>query len=123
MANGAVLAHHVLVLEHDAGPGTIVPGHIGTTDEIDDLISLDRTGARIHRIRPDPCKIVDLECRNSAITLDADLSLATMIAGMNVGVEALDPVGDEFDRTPQQFGQRVSRHLVGIDVNLDAEGA
>ena len=46
-----------------------------------------------------------------------------MVAGMDVGVKALDPVGDEFDRTPQQLGQRVSRHLVGINVNLDAEGA
>src|SRR6267142_5766275 len=108
MANGAVLAHHVLVLEHDAGPGTIVPGHIGTTDEIDDLIGLDRTGARIHRIGSDPREIVDLECRNSAIALDTDPSLAAMVAGMNIGIEALDPVGDEFDRTPQELGQRVS---------------
>src|SRR3954453_14690286 len=123
MANGAVLAHHVLVLEHDAGPGTIVPGHIGTTDEIDDLIGLDRTGAWIHRIGPDPRKIVDLECRNGAIALDADLSLAAMVAGMNVGVEALDPVGDEFDRTSQQLGKSVSRHFVGINVNLDTKGA
>src|SRR5258705_8251081 len=103
MANGAVLAHHVLVLEHDAGPGTIIPGHIGTTDEIDDLIGLDRTGARIHRIRSDTREIVDFECRDGAITLDADPSLAAMVAGMNIGVEALDPVGDEFDRTPQQL--------------------
>ena len=123
MADGAVLAHHVLVLEHDAGPGTIIPGHIGTADEIDDLIGLDRAGARIHRIGPDPRKIVDLECRDGAVALDADLSLAAMVAGMNIGIEALDPVGDEFDRPPQQLGQRVGRHLVGIDVNLDAEGA
>ena len=123
MANGAVLAHHVLVLKHDAGPGTIILGHIGAADEIDDLIGLDRAGARVHRIGPDPREIVDLECRDGAIALDADLSLAAMVAGMNVGVEALDPVGDEFDRTPQQLGQRVSRHLVGINVNLDAEGA
>src|SRR5690242_21104517 len=32
-------------------------------------------------------------------------------------------VGNKLDRTPQQLGQRVSRHLVGIDVDLDAEGA
>src|SRR5436190_7706194 len=98
MANGAVLAHHVLVLEHDAGPGTIVPGHIGTTDEIDDLISLDRTGARIHRIRPDPCKIVDLVCRLLAVKIDGDLSLSTVLAGMNVGVDALGRVVEEFGR-------------------------
>ena len=40
---------------------------------------------------------------NRAVALDADLALAAMIAGMNVGVETLDPVGDELDRPPQQF--------------------
>ena len=123
MADGAVLAHHVLVLEHDAGAGAIVLGHIGPADEIDDLIGLDRAGARIHRIGPDAREIVDLERRDGAVALDADLSLAAMVAGMNVGVEALDPVGDEFDRPPQQLRQRIGRHLVGIDVDLDAEGA
>ena len=123
MADGAVLAHHVLVLEHDAGPRAIILGHIGAADEIDDLIGLDRAGARIHRIGSDAGEIVDLERRDGAIALDADLSLAAMVAGMNVGVEALDPVGDEFDRPPQQLRQRVGRHLVGIDVDLDAEGA
>ena len=46
-----------------------------------------------------------------------------MIAGVDVGIEALNAVGDEFDRPPQQLGQRIGRHLVGIDMHLDAEGA
>ena len=46
-----------------------------------------------------------------------------MVTGMNIGVEALDPVGNEFDRPPQQFRQRIRRHLIGIDMNLDAKGA
>src|SRR5437879_13180255 len=96
---------------------------MSATGAIHDLIALDRAGARVRRIGPDPREIVDLECRDSAIALDTDLSLAAMVAGMNIGAETLDPVGDEFDRTPQQLGQRVSRHLVGINVNLDAEGA
>ena len=50
-------------------------------------------------------------------------ALAAMVAGMDIGVEALDPVGDEFDRPAQQFRQRIGRHFVGIDVDLDAEGA
>ena len=40
---------------------------------------------------------------------------------MDVGDEALDPVGDELDRTLEQFRQRDRRHLVGIGVHLDAE--
>ncbi len=55
--------------------------------------------------------------------VDPDPPLATMVAGMNIGVEALDPVGDKLDRPAQQFRQRVSRHLVGIDMDLDAERA
>ena len=55
--------------------------------------------------------------------LDADLALDAMVAGMDVGDEAFEPVGDELDRPPQQFRQRHRRHLVGIGVHLDAEGA
>ena len=103
MTDGSVLAHHILVLKDDPRPRPIVPRHIRTADEVDDLIGLDRAGARVHRIRPDAREIVDLECRDGAVPLDADLSLAAMVAGVNVGIEALDPVGDEFDGTPQQF--------------------
>ena len=42
---------------------------------------------------------------------------------MNVGIETFDPVGDELHGTPQQLRQRVRRHLVGIDMDLDAERA
>ena len=44
-----------------------------------------------------------------------------MIARVNIGDEALDTVGDELDRTPQQLRQRDRRHLVSVGVNLDAE--
>ena len=46
-----------------------------------------------------------------------------MVAGMDVGDEALDPVGDEFDRPLEQLRQRHRRHLVGVGVHLDAERA
>ena len=55
--------------------------------------------------------------------LDADPRLDAMIAGVDVGDEALEAVGDEFDRPLQQLRQRHRRHLVGIDVHLDAERA
>ncbi len=41
MTDRAVLAHHVLVLEYDAGAGAIIRAGIGTADKIDDLIGLD----------------------------------------------------------------------------------
>ena len=46
-----------------------------------------------------------------------------MVAGVNIGVEALDPVSNEFNRPPEQLGQRIGRHLVGINMDLDAERA
>ena len=103
MADRAVLAHDVLVLEHHARPRAIVLAGVGTADEIDDLVGLDRAGARIHRIGSDAGEIVDLERGDGAVALDADLALAAMIAGVDVGVETLDPVGDELDRPAQQF--------------------
>ena len=79
MANGAILAHDVLVLKHDTGTRTVVGVRIGPTDEIDDLVGLDRAGSGIHRIRSDARQIIDLECRDSAVAFDADPSaLATM---------------------------------------------
>jgi hypothetical protein len=46
-----------------------------------------------------------------------------VVAGVDVGGEALQTVGDELDRAPQQHRQRDRRHLVGIGVDLDAERA
>ncbi len=123
MADGAVLAHHVAIGEGDAGAGAIVWRLIGTADEIDDLIGFDRAGARIHRIGADRRQIVDLEGEDVALPVDGDAALAAMVAGVNVGEKALDAVGDVFDGTAQHPGERGGRHLVGIDVNLDAERA
>ena len=103
MADASILAHDIFVLEHDAGSRAIIPGGILAADQIDDLVGFDRAGARIHRIRPDAGEIVDLERRDGAVALDADPPLAAVIAGMNVGVEAFDPVGDVFDRPQQQL--------------------
>ena len=51
------------------------------------------------------------------------LRLDAVVARVDVGDEALDPVGDEFDRPLEQLRQRHRRHLVGIGVHLDAERA
>ena len=123
MADAAVLAHDILVLEHDAGPGAIVLGDVGSAHQIDDLVGLDGAGARIHRIGTDAGEVVDLERGDGAIAHHRDPSLATMVAGMDIGVEAFDPVGDELDRPAQQFRQRIDRHFIGVDVHLDAERA
>ena len=123
VADRAVLAHHVLVLKHDAGARAVVRAGVRAADQVHDLVGLDAAGARIDRIGPDAGQVVDLESGDGAVVFDADLRLDAVIARMNVGDEALEAVGDEFDRPLEQLRQRHRRHLVGVDVHLDAERA
>ena len=123
MADGAVLAHHVLVLEHYARPRPVIRAGVGTAHQVDDLVRLDAAGARIDRIRADAGEIVDLERGDAAVVLDPDPRLDPVIARVNVGHEALDAVGHEFHRAFEQLRKRRGRHLIGIDVHLDAERA
>ena len=123
MADGAVLAHDVLVLKHHAGVGAVIRAGVRPADQIDHLVGLDAAGARIDRIGPDAGEIVDLERGDGAVVVDADLALDAMVAGVDVGDEAFQPVGDELYRPFQQFRERHRRHLVGIDMHLDAERA
>ncbi len=103
MPDRAVLAHDILVLEHDAGAGAIVRAGIGTADEVDDLVGLDARRARINRIRPDAGQIVDLKGGNGTVFLHTDAGFDPMIAGVNVSDETFEPVGDEFHRPLQQL--------------------
>ncbi len=103
--------------------GAIVRTIVRSAGEVDDLIGLDAGGARIDRVGADAGEIVDFESSDDAFLGDADLAFDAVIAGMNVGDEAFDAVGDELDRPLEQLGQRHRRHLVGISVHLDAERA
>ena len=123
MADGAVLAHDILVLEHHARAGAVVRAGIRPAGEVDDLVGLDARGARIDRVRTDAGEVVDLPGGDGAVVLDADLRFHAVVAGMDVGDEALDAIGDELDRTLEQFRERDRRHLVGIGMYLDAERA
>ena len=123
VADGPVLAHHVLVLEHDAGAGAVVAAGVGPADEVDDLVRLDGARARIHRVRADAGEVVDLEGADAPVLHHRDAALHDMVAGVDVGDEALQAVGDVLHRTAQELRERRRRHLVGIDVHLDAEGA
>ena len=123
MADRAVLAHHVFILEHHARLRAVVRAGVGPADQVDDLVGLDAGGARIDRVGADAGQVVDLEGGDGAVVFDADLGLDAMVAGVDVGDEALDAVGDEFHRPLEQLGERDRRHLVGIGVHLDAERA
>ena len=123
MTDGAVLAHEVFVLEHDARLGAVVRTVVRAAGQINDLISLDARRARVNRVGTDAGEIVDLEGGDDTVFGDADLALDAVIAGVNVGDETLDAVGDELDWAFEQLRQRDRRHLIGISVHLDAERA
>ena len=123
MADRAVLAHHVLVLEHDPGAGAVALVPIGRAGEVDHLIGLDPAGAGIDRIGTDAGQVVDLERGDLAIGGERDPPRDPVIAGVDVGDEGFQAVGDELDRAPQQHAQRHGRYLVRVDVDLDAERA
>ena len=123
VADGAVLAHHIFVLEHHARQRAVVRAGVGPAHQVDDLVGLDAGSARIDRIGADAGQVVDLEGGDGAVALDADLGLDAVVAGVDVGDEALDAVGDEFHRPLEQLRQRHRRHLVGVSVYLDAETA
>ncbi len=123
MADGAVLAHHVLVLEHDAGERPVIFAGVGAAHEVHHLVSLDAGGARINRVGADAGEVVDLPRRDGAVAGDADFGAHAMVAGMDVGDEALSTVGHELDGSAQELRERHGRHLVRIGVDLDAERA
>ncbi len=123
MADGAVLAHDILIGEDDARLRAIVRAGVGAADEAHHLVRLDAARARVDGVGADAGEVVDLEGGDGAVVLDADLRLDAVVARMDVGDEAFQPVGDELDRALEQLRQRHRRHLVGIGVHLDAERA
>src|ERR1700730_6196926 len=121
MADRAVLAHDILVLEHDTRAGAVIRTAVRSSREIHDLVRFDPGRAGIDGVGTDTGEIVDLPGGDRAVVLYADPGRDAVIARVNVGDEALDAVRNELDRTLQQFGQRHYPHLVGIGVHLDAE--
>ena len=55
--------------------------------------------------------------------IERHAGLDDMLARVNVGDQALDAVGDEFDRPSGRFRRGAYRDLVRVDVHLDAECA
>ena len=123
MPDRAVLAHHVLVEEHHAGARPVIVERVGPADHVDDLVGLDRAGPGIHRIRADAGQVVDLHRQDAAVLRHRDLGVDAVVAGVDVGEERFQPVGDELDRPLERDRKPHRRHLVGIGVDLDPERA
>jgi hypothetical protein len=122
VAHGAVLRHRRFVLEGDAQPRAVGGAAIPRAREVDDLIAFHRAAAGICGDRTDAGEVVDLDGEDVAVLAHRHAALDPMLARMDVGDEGFEPVGDELDRAAEQQGERDHRHLIGIDVDLDAEG-
>ena len=122
VAHGAVLAGGRLVGEGHAQPRPIGRHAVPGAGDVHHLVALDRTGPRIDGIGPDAGEIIDRECEDGAIGRDRQLAIDGVFARVNVGGEGFQPVRHEFHRSAQQLRDRHGRHVIGIDMHLDAEG-
>ena len=123
MADSAILAGLDLVLKDDRKLGAVAVEPIGGAHQPDDLVALDRAGARIGRERPDRRDVVDVHRQDRAFGIQRHASAHAVVAGMDVGNEGLDPVRHELDRPPAEHAQAHDRHVLVIDMQLHAEGA
>jgi hypothetical protein len=123
MADGPVLASHVLVREHGVHAGAILLVLVRPAGQVHDLVAFDAARARIDGVRTDRSEIVQVEGEDFAVLGAGEPQCRLVLARMDVGHERFQPVGDEFHRAPQHDRQRRGRHLVGIDVDLDAVGS
>src|SRR6266852_6430245 len=87
MTDGAVLAHHVLVLEHHRALGAVLRMLIGSSGQVEDLVALDARRPREHRVRPDAGEVVDLEREHIAFAIHGEPRLHAVVAGVDVGGE------------------------------------
>ena len=123
MADRAVLAGDVLVGEDDVHLRAVLLVPVGPAGEVHHLVALDAARARVDRVRADRGEIVQLKGQNFSRPGNGNPDFRSMLPRVNVGHERLEPVGDELHRPAQHDRERRGRHLVGIDVHLDAEGA
>ncbi len=120
VADRAVLAGHVLVGEDDVQLRAVLPVRVRPAGQVDHLVALDPAGARVDRVRPDCGQVVEVEREDLPVLAACEPHLRAVLARMNVGEEGLEPVGNELHRAAEDHRDRRGRHLVGIDVHLDA---
>src|SRR5215510_10092325 len=96
---------------------------IGATGDVEDLIGFEHAGAWILRIGAGGGQHVEIEANDLARTLDGDARLHPILAGVDVGHERLQSVGDELDGTAELDCRRRRRELVAGAVNLEPKRA
>ena len=94
---------------------------VGTAGDIEDLVGLEDAGPGVLRVGPDAGQIVDFERGDLAVRGDGHPRPDPVLAGVDVGDEGFEPVGDELDRALQQDRERAGGDLVAIGVDLQPE--
>ena len=123
MADGAILAGLHLVLEDHLERRAIVLEAIGRAHQADDLVALHHACARIGRKRPDRGQVQHVHRQDLALGIERHPGADAMVAGMDVGDEGFDAVGDVFDGTAEQDREADHGHVLVIDMQLHPEGA
>ena len=104
-----------------AGAVLLVP--VRAAGQVDDLVPLDAARARVDGIGADRGQVVEIEREDLAGFRAREPHRRLVLARVDVGHERFQPVGDELHRPAQHDRKRRGRHLVGVDVDLDAVGA
>jgi hypothetical protein len=87
MADRTVLAGDILVGENDIELRTVVRVPIRASGQVDHLIALDATGARIHRVRPDAGEVIEVEADDVAGLRAGQSHRGGVLARVDVGEE------------------------------------
>ena len=94
---------------------------IGPTDQINHLVTFNRTGSWKHRIRAYTRDIMEIKTQNFAVTVDSNTGLNAVVSGMDITCKTLQSIGYKFDRPIEHDGKRNRCKVIGIGMNLDAK--
>ncbi len=99
MPHSPVLAHLHLVLKHDLQIGAVVLETVRCAHQPEDLIAFDDAGSGIGGERADTGHVLHIHCEDSSVCICCHAGANAVIAGVNIGDEGFDAIGDIFDRT------------------------
>src|SRR6185295_5051263 len=112
-----------LVLPGDAQPATIGSDVVRRAGEDDDLQALEDARARVDRIGAGLDQVVERERRDARVGAERHGDRNAVRARVDVRGESFHAVADVLHRPAGEDRGGAHRHLVVIDVQLDAEAA
>ena len=123
MAYTPVLAGRRFVEKHHIEAGAVGLVFVRPAGEVDNLVTLDATGAREHGEGADARHVIDLESQNVALFAGGDAALDTVLARVDVAHERFQPVSHKLYRALEQHRHRYRGKVVRVGMHLDAKRA